>query len=119
MQKILIIVLLIAVVALSGVIVYQKLTPTETNPVVVNQPANNQPTTNCGKEGVIFYNPDDTRNICCAGLQAVYTQNTYYADGQENTCALGATPRNVVCTACGNGVCGKGENQCNCPADCK
>jgi hypothetical protein len=26
---------------------------------------------------------------------------------------------NFVCVKCGNGVCGSGENICNCPKDCK
>lgn len=28
-------------------------------------------------------------------------------------------PGRFICSYCGNGVCGLGENQCNCPADCE
>ncbi|MFH0739588.1 MAG: hypothetical protein V1819_00680 [bacterium] len=135
MKTILIAILAVLSVVLVGVSAYQRSNqPAEPMPIVINQPAVNQPivkqpvvnqpttsqpSTSCGKEGAIFYNPDDVRNICCAGLQGVYSQDVYYTDDQGDTCAIGATPRNVVCVACGNGVCGAGESKCNCPQDCK
>ena len=40
-------------------------------------------------------------------------------DSDGGTCS---TPFNLdptrICTRCGNGQCGAGENRCNCPADC-
>lgn len=112
MQKTLIIVLLVAVIVLAGVIVYQKLTPSESAPIVVNQPVVNQPAVNCLKEGE--QGSYATQNMaCCNGLKQI-----------TNNAPLGAGCDTVsgtifVCTACGNGVCGTGENKCNCPADCK
>jgi hypothetical protein len=47
----------------------------------------------------------DICSICCPGLTRL-----------EN--CVGLPPSNFFCGACGNGVCGPGENTCNCPADC-
>jgi len=73
----------------------------------------------CYPEGTHFQadegNPDA---ICCPGLTAV--EDTFpvetpeppgwYCEGFDCPC--------FVCTACGDGVCGPGENGCNCPQDC-
>lgn len=56
-------------------------------------------------------------------------------DGFKNMCEKGLTPisdsvvlkdscgfpmcKCYVCTKCGDGVCGEGENSCNCKKDCK
>ena len=114
MQKTLIIVLLVAVVALSGVVVYQKLTPAETTPIVVNQPIVNQPSDNCLKEGESGFDDNNGKAIknCCAGLSGIYTD--FDLSSCEHTISKN-TP--FICTTCGNGVCGTGENKCNC-ADC-
>jgi len=67
-------------------------------------------TTNCAIEGEIAYWDTNASNInqCCAGLTAVMN------------CSLSACSKNSnkICTYCGNGVCGTGENAYNCPADC-
>lgn len=54
---------------------------------------------------------------CCTNLTAI----TDDSPNQSNTpSCLGATKNgDFVCAQCGNGVCGNGENRCNCPADCK
>ena len=49
---------------------------------------------------------------CCSDLVA--SQSLALVDG---VCAVSAPSANV-CTRCGNGTCGPGENSCNCPADC-
>ncbi|MDD5146554.1 MAG: Ser-Thr-rich GPI-anchored membrane family protein, partial [Candidatus Pacebacteria bacterium] len=52
---------------------------------------------------------------CCSGLTKISTTQLY-----SYGCAGGVNnPGNFVCTYCGNGICGKGENSCNCPADCQ
>ncbi len=128
MQKTLVIVLVVAVIALSGVIVYQKLTPTETTPIVVNQPAVNQPVvnqpsanTNCLKEGE--GRADDAgSNVpdkCCAGLVKVEFIDEFSPGAICKTTDQLTSYDPFRCTACGNGVCGTGENKCNCPVDCK
>ncbi len=67
--------------------------------------------TNCTAEG-------DSHGIypgalpCCAGLANVGC-NVLGTNGQCTACA-GAS----YCTDCGDGVCGLGENECRCPADC-
>ncbi len=48
---------------------------------------------------------------CCEGL--VQVSLTLDSD------ACASAPDANVCTNCGNGVCGTGEDTCNCPADCK
>ena len=49
---------------------------------------------------------------CCAGLTVV----SCASPSSSGTCqsCVGAS----VCTRCGNGICGPGENYCNCPSDC-
>ncbi|MEK7173355.1 MAG: hypothetical protein AAB740_05300, partial [Patescibacteria group bacterium] len=86
MQKTLIIALLVAVIALAGIIVYQKLTPPSTTPIVINQPvinqpvvnkpAVNQPSANCvkeGEQGGTETNTIENRQLknCCSGLNKV------------------------------------------------
>jgi len=50
---------------------------------------------------------------CCDGLIKVPC-DAPDAEGKCQLCA-GAS----ICTKCGDGVCGVGENKCNCPDDCK
>ena len=54
----------------------------------------------------------ETDGVCCPGLVPV--DDCFYEDGG---CACPNCPC-FVCTACGNGQCGPGENVCNCPEDC-
>lgn len=60
---------------------------------------------------------------CCHGLiraevsQPVQSEDVRGA-GQLEACEPDAPPDIKVCVACGNGICGPGENPCNCPADC-
>jgi hypothetical protein len=49
---------------------------------------------------------------CCEGLSAF--KNTYYDQGRCQT-----QVNDVICLACGDSVCGLGENLCNCPYDCR
>jgi len=51
---------------------------------------------------------------CCAGLTGI---------GCDEPDQFGVCPTNpcadaMYCTYCGNGICGLGENKCNCPDDC-
>ncbi len=70
------------------------------------------PTTSCTPEGdshaVVPGAPD-----CCHGLVEVGCSEPDPNTGVCMGCA-GAT----YCTACGDGICGLGENKCRCPADC-
>jgi hypothetical protein len=50
---------------------------------------------------------------CCASLHAEPVLE--HVDGH---CVTRAPPSVRVCVQCGDGVCGSGENFCNCPADC-
>ncbi len=118
MKKISIIVLVVAVVVLAGVVVWQNwIKPA---PTVNNQPVVNQPAANCLKEGETspVYQGDFTIPDCCSGLSQITAP---YSWDNDSTCPSEklTIPSDIVCTYCGNGVCGTGENQCNCPADCK
>ncbi len=52
-----------------------------------------------------------TGDSCCFGLSGLAC---------SSLTAQGCRPcTGTVCAACGNGACGAGENECNCPEDCK
>ncbi|HOI97116.1 MAG TPA: hypothetical protein PLA19_01270 [Candidatus Pacearchaeota archaeon] len=51
---------------------------------------------------------------CCAGLKGI--SNQILAD--DGACGGAPNDGSVICANCGNGICGAGENKCNCPADC-
>lgn len=50
--------------------------------------------------------------ICCPGLIGI--EDSVKQNGQCNRHA----PDALICAACGDHVCGLGENECNCPSDC-
>lgn len=65
--------------------------------------------------------------FCCAGLTAIKVSGlskngecTSAARPTSGPVRLNnkATSEHYVCANCGNGICGAGENKCNCPADC-
>jgi len=72
----------------------------ETEPVCVAE----------GESGSV--SPDSAE--CCEGLEQIG------CDTPENdgTCPSGCEGA-FICTKCGNGECGPGENYCNCPDDCE
>jgi hypothetical protein len=49
---------------------------------------------------------------CCQGLAAIASASLEHTECQP------APPSVLVCVRCGDGVCGKGENRCNCAEDC-
>jgi hypothetical protein len=53
---------------------------------------------------------------CCEGL--VPRQASFF-DTDLGQCEKEDSTDGLVCTACGDGVCGVGENQCNCEKDCQ
>jgi hypothetical protein len=53
---------------------------------------------------------------CCAGLKKISNNLQPELDGE---CAPALGYSSVICAKCGNGICGAGENKCNCPSDCK
>jgi hypothetical protein len=62
-------------------------------------------------------------SLCCKGfspheIQIVTEDKTTYEGYAEGCGSSGAPPDIQVCVACGNGVCGPGENLCICPEDC-
>lgn len=76
----------------------------------------------CANEGetiAIIPKPTGTNNYlspstCCTGLKAI-NQSTVVGDGS----CRAPLPEILICRKCGDGVCGTGENKCNCPEDCK
>ncbi len=67
----------------------------------------------CVPEGEGFSTFDPSIQGCCEGLTAI--QEAWY---DEETGMCGGVGNAFVCTYCGNGLCGLGENICNCPEDC-
>jgi len=63
-----------------------------------------------GESGAVI--PDGPQ--CCEGL----TQIGCDQPDQSGECSGGCVGA-FYCTMCGNGICGLGENKCNCPQDCK
>lgn len=65
----------------------------------------------CAKEGEIAYwnTSVSSVNKCCNELTPILDC------ASSNDCSKSA---NSICTKCGNGTCGTGENSFNCPADC-
>jgi hypothetical protein len=59
--------------------------------------------------------------LCCDGLveREPMVETTQVFDGYPEGCGPGPAPPSIlVCVACGDGVCGEGENRCVCPEDC-
>ncbi len=75
----------------------------------------------CKKEGQPFAGAGDS-SLCCDRNMNVILYS-YYDD--QGKCMTDADVPNFsaderqTCAYCGNGVCGTGENKCNCPVDCK
>lgn len=65
----------------------------------------------CVEEGEILDLGINLDLKCCAGL----VRKSLY--DLENCIALPGLK--FICIKCGNGICGPGENKCNCPEDCK
>ena len=65
----------------------------------------------CGGEGEVVSGDAS----CCEGLARV----DFYKGSmiRLDSCELEGKGR-ATCVRCGNARCGKGENACNCPADC-
>ena len=66
----------------------------------------------CFKEGENYSMEATNRNYCCEGLKNVEN----LVPLSSGRCSYGYSE--YVCTKCGDGTCGVGENYCNCPSDC-
>lgn len=69
---------------------------------------------NCAKEGKGILSNDQAKQ-CCSGLTKV---STSIIDNATCTPVTVSSVYSDICIKCGNGICGTGENKCNCPADC-
>ncbi len=67
----------------------------------------------CFEEGV-EYDPSENNVGCCPGLNAVYK---VYVD-DSGGCSSSSNAKKI-CVKCPNGICGPGENYCNCSQDCQ
>lgn len=67
-----------------------------------------------GEGGTLF--PNDG-NKCCAELRNEWN----YEMLKDGDCKSiqGTLGHQLICVKCRDGICGKGENGCNCPQDCK
>jgi|GEM_PF-3112179 len=88
----------------------------------LGQKGQNATSTNCVKEGEEYSNECGDLKLCnkscCSGLTAVNRIGFNPALGGNGCEWTNSSSWTYVCTYCGNGVCGAGENQCNCPQDC-
>ncbi|MBM4354803.1 MAG: hypothetical protein FJ109_13610, partial [Deltaproteobacteria bacterium] len=74
----------------------------------------------CKAEGVTFLAADPA-GLCCADLAPVPLKSADYFPCEPDTCChdcVKVLANGYLCTACGDGECGFGENACNCPQDC-
>ena len=55
---------------------------------------------------------------CCKGLTDIGNSQPYINEDGSVDC-IATLDGSFYCTKCGNGVCGEGENECNCKEDCK
>ncbi|MFH0739850.1 MAG: hypothetical protein V1819_01770 [bacterium] len=131
------VILLVLVIALVGVLLWQRntanqiadslqqqITSLQKQMLQKNDQSDNAVSQgNCVKEGERWKDG----SICCSGLNLIVSGYDIWknADGSISySClpdflsSLAMDPVKNTCAACGNGVCGKGENQCNCPKDC-
>jgi len=97
-----------------GLVSHVKVKPGKYKLLIHGGPQSNFPleiSLRCIKEGEkgYFFNDD----VCCEGLVKIKNTWPYY-----DSC-MGVTDGSFICAKCGNGVCGPGENKCNCPKDCK
>lgn len=69
----------------------------------------------CIDEGSTLF-PNDG-NKCCAGLRSEWN----YEMLEDGDCKIiqGTLGHQRICIKCRDGICGIGENGCNCPQDCK
>ena len=81
------------------------------NEFIIKKPTSKK----CIPEGGTLF-PNDG-NKCCVGLSPRWN----YEMQEDGSCKSisGSSGRQLICVKCGNGVCGEGENGCNCPKDCK
>ncbi|MEM4153137.1 MAG: NosD domain-containing protein [Candidatus Pacearchaeota archaeon] len=70
----------------------------------------------CYPEGV--NRPVLPLHVCCPGLNTVIPYDMNCVANQFWQCAGCEAIGAVTCVKCGNGICGPGENFCNCPQDC-
>ena len=71
----------------------------------------------CKQEGEKWNGAVEPDAYCCSGLTQSYDTWPEYSDG-DYYCIVNIVPA-YVCTRCGDGICGPGENICNCEEDCK
>ena len=84
--------------------------PRADSPGAVSPPPTALPSS-CAGEGEVL----SGEGTCCEGLARV----DFYKGSmiRLDSCELEGKGR-ATCVRCGNARCGKGENACNCPADC-
>ncbi|MBU2577520.1 hypothetical protein KKA69_01675, partial [Patescibacteria group bacterium] len=71
----------------------------------------------CLKEGEIFDKMEKPDALCCSGLTKLDMAWPDEPVGREDRC-IATLSWEQICTKCGDGECGLGENWCICPGDC-
>jgi len=98
-------------------------TPTPTSiPVLTPEPTAAEKTEcekwreECAKEGESRCTACGRRN-CCSGLVSRHATHPWRTETNEVVCLENLTA--YICVKCGDGICGRGEDWCICPEDCK
>jgi hypothetical protein len=65
----------------------------------------------CSGEGEVISLMDPAQ-VCCPGLATIEAAEP----NPDGGCSVAGGM--AICTYCGDGACGLGENICNCPVDC-
>jgi len=127
-----IIVLLVLVVALVGVVLWQrnianKIADSLQQQIVALQDQTSQngsqqeaQPAGCVKEDQLIMLQESglvDKNACCSGLIAIKDPRSSKPIPEGGCSGVGSDA--YICASCGNGVCGLGENKCNCPVDCE
>lgn len=72
----------------------------------------------CYNEGERFNTLETPDATCCEGLTRISWSFPEEPIGRPDSCVAPDCPC-YICTKCGDGVCGEGENWCNCGEDCE
>lgn len=67
----------------------------------------------CKSEGTVFAETLESPAVCCRDLKKNFPR-TEFVNGE---CL--EISEEAICINCGDGICGDGENICNCPEDCQ
>ena len=91
-----------------------RICPGVTTTTTTTTPTSTRPCVEEGRKAYWIQN-----QTCCQGLKGITPwQPMPMLNGSRNSTCIAPPDGSVICTRCGDGVCGAGENRCDCPQDC-